>query len=211
MGSFDDTLKKLEQALNEKGRDFSPEEVSTLIEKVLEKLEAQNLPASHLLIDDLKGLIACIQNARSDVSSLKAEEIKSIHIPIATDELDAVVGATEEATGTIMDACEAIEAIDMPEEAKSAAVDQITKIYEACSFQDITGQRISKVVNALKEIEAKVVTLLEGMGVDIAKQDVVVQEDSREGEDALLNGTSLEGQGMVQDDIDKLLASFDEG
>ncbi len=209
MTSFNHTIKKLGDALNKKGRDFSADEVSKLIEKVLEKLEQQNPPPSHGLIDDLKGLIDCIQSARQDVSSLSAEEIKSIHIPIATDELDAVVGATEEATGAIMDACEAIEAVDMPQEAKDKVIDQITKIYEACSFQDITGQRISKVVGALKEIEEKTVELLRTMGVDASEVENKKPVE-KEGDDALLNGPALNGQGMGQDDIDALLASFDD-
>ena len=42
--------------------------------------------------------------------------------------------------------------------------DATTRIYEACSFQDITGQRITKVVAALKAIEAKVAQIVATFG-----------------------------------------------
>ena len=208
MTQLDDGLQKLGEALSQKGRHFAPEEVSTLIQKVLEMLEAQDPPAHTALVGELKDLIVCIQQARTDVSSIKAEEIQSIHIPVATDELDAVVGATAEATGQIMDACEAIEGMDMPEDLKNQVVDHVTKIYEACSFQDITGQRITKVVNTIKQIETKVTKLLTDMGVEVSGD---LPDKQNEGDDALLNGPALEGQGLGQDDIDALLASFDEG
>ena len=35
-----------------------------------------------------------------------------------------------------------------------------TQIYEACGFQDITGQRISKIVKAMQEIETKIDDLI---------------------------------------------------
>ena len=79
-----------------------------------------------------------------------------------------------------------------------------TKIYEACSFQDITGQRITKVVATLKAIDNKV-------------GHIIATFDRREGhppprpappEGSLLNGPQLPASAMDQSDIDKLLASF---
>ena len=42
--------------------------------------------------------------------------------------------------------------------------DAVTRIYEACSFQDITGQRITKVVTTLKVIEEKVAHIISTFG-----------------------------------------------
>src|SRR3546814_4135899 len=46
----------------------------------------------------------------------------------------------------------------------------VTSIYEACGFQDITGQRITKVVTALQKIESKVEALLQAFGDDIKRE-----------------------------------------
>ncbi len=45
----------------------------------------------------------------------------------------------------------------------------MTQVYEACNFQDITGQRITKVVNTLKHIEEKVEALVSAFGDEISK------------------------------------------
>src|SRR3546814_13096527 len=45
----------------------------------------------------------------------------------------------------------------------------VTSIFEACGFQDITGQRITKVVTALQKIETKVDALLNAFGDDIKR------------------------------------------
>ena len=83
-------------------------------------------------------------------------------------------------------------------------LDATTRIYEACSFQDITGQRITKVVATLKTIDAKVAQIVgafSGRRTDEAPAVPVLA--------MLENGPQLPGQAMDQSDIDKLLASFD--
>jgi chemotaxis protein CheZ len=142
----------------------------------------------------------------------RPSDINDKHIPTATDELDAVVEATAEATGAIMDSCDVImeKASAVGGENGDAMVNEVTKIYEACSFQDITGQRITKVVKTLKDIEAKVEKLL---AVVSHKMPGSAEEDGGDeggnGDAALLNGPQLPGSGISQDDIDKLLAEFD--
>ncbi|WP_029007728.1 protein phosphatase CheZ [Azospirillum halopraeferens] len=84
----------------------------------------------------------------------------------ASQELSAVVSATEAATNTIMACAEEMEEIvhelraSMPEGYQSDRVNDmqevIVRIYEACNFQDLTGQRITKVVRALSFIEERV-------------------------------------------------------
>jgi len=76
---------------------------------------------------------------------------------------------------------------------------------EACNFQDITGQRITKVVNTLKFVEERIDAMIEIWGEeDIAEVAPSVTPDSQ-GDSALLNGPSLNGEGIDQNDIDKLL------
>jgi chemotaxis protein CheZ len=135
-------------------------------------------------------------------------DISGTHIPIATDELDAVVAATEAATGTIMDSCDAVTeyAENLDSAHKDFLVSEVTKILEACSFQDITGQRITKVVKSLKAIDEKVTLLM-----DVLKDKLPTSvepetvEDTRTGDARLLNGPQMPDKAISQADIDKLL------
>jgi len=84
----------------------------------------------------------------------------------AASELNAVVSATEVATNTIMGCAEELDGIVAelkacaPEGDQTARItdmgETVTRIYEACNFQDLTGQRITKVVRALAFIEERV-------------------------------------------------------
>ena len=80
--------------------------------------------------------------------------------------------ATEQATNSIFEAVEGIEALtdQMTPEVSEQVVAAVTSVYEACGFQDITGQRISKVVGALKQVEEKVVALQETFGPESSNQ-----------------------------------------
>src|SRR5262249_58742695 len=70
--------------------------------------------------------------------------------------LEAVVGLTEEAASKILEAAEAIagriERIGDGEEARLIQ-DQLTAIFEACSFQDLTSQRVRRAIARLTAIE----------------------------------------------------------
>jgi chemotaxis protein CheZ len=147
---------------------------------------------------------------RRDIAELRPGDIGARHIPMATDELDAVVDATADATGVILGGMEEIERIagGLPSEIAAPLGDIVIKVYEACGFQDITGQRISKVVKALHHIEGKIEALLAVFGADLSEAtagEALASDDS-----SLLNGPALPGAaGNSQADIDALLASFD--
>lgn len=197
------------------GRGYGRDQVIKIINSVINKVEHVGDGSRETIFKELNALQGIIQEARRDVGAMRPMDIKDKHIPVATDELDAVVQATAHATGTIMDACEVIEtkasALATPEGADIA--NEVTKIYEACSFQDITGQRIKKVVTTLRTIEDKVSQLMEIIGdrlPGIEDAGSAGGEDSKPtGDRALLNGPQLPEKAITQDDIDKLLESFD--
>jgi len=118
-------------------------------------------------------------------------------------ELGAVVETTEKAANTILDAADRIsERIKASqgadsEEVKKGVLDQINQdieeIFMACSFQDITGQRIRKTLENLREIEDRLGTALEKIGIDV--------EAHAEDHDAIKNKLSS------QDDIDDFFQS----
>lgn len=191
---------------------YKKDDVLKIINSVIEKVGKGGDPSKESIYRELSELQSIIQETRQGVAPPGASEITDKHIPVATDELDAVIESTAEATGTIMDACEAIEehAAKIGGDQGDAIATQITKIYEACSFQDITGQRITKVVDALKSIETKVGALMGMLGSGDQSAPAVSQpaDTEEKTDDDLLNGPQLPGGGISQDDIDKLLEEF---
>lgn len=163
------------------------------------------------LLAELEALGRTIARAKAEIAALSVDDITGAHIPSATDELDAIVGHTAEATNEILDCCEVLEKLesDVPPAAAAALQGAVTRIYEACSFQDITGQRISKVVAALKAIESRVdAAVANASGRPVAPPPPMPVVPRTEGQD-LANGPQLPGGGTSQAEIDRLLASFD--
>ena len=156
------------------------------------------------LFDELTRLARFIAAAKRDIAALHPDEIRQKHLPSATDELDAIIAATAEATGAILDAAEKLTAIGggVPQGAGEQITEQVTRIFEACTFQDITGQRITKVVKTLKQIEAKVADLVVAFGG--APAPARAAKPSAKGESALLNGPQLPKDAVSQSEIDAL-------
>ena len=163
------------------------------------------------LLSELEALGREVRRAKSEIAALRVEDINASHIPAATDELDAVVSHTADATNEILDCCEVLEGLlprlDGP--AAEALSGAVTRIYEACSFQDITGQRIGKVVAALKAIESRVAAVTAGFARNAAAPEPEPAEAAKTEGERLANGPQLPGAVPSQRDIDALLASFD--
>ena len=198
------------EAHAESERPYSRKEVVEIIQSVMTSVGNRS-DAAKKLHDDLKNLSDYITSMRSELAQMRSIEISHTHIPAASDELDAVVGETANATGTIMDACEKIEAIagkmGGPEAEELTAI--VTSVYEACSFQDITGQRITKVVKTLKHIESKVGEILSAFGHTAPGIEIMKPEEKKKNS-PLLSGPQLGGPSVNQDDIDALLSGFDK-
>ncbi len=148
---------------------------------------------------EIQELADHIAKAKNDIARAQPNEIKSERIPRAGKELGAIVQATEGATNAIMEAAEEIMAAGSTDADKSALMEAACmRIFEACSFQDVTGQRISKVVSTLTFIDERLETLLEAYGgvADLAGTN-------EKAADPLLNGPQLDGEGISQDDDGK--------
>lgn len=189
---------------------FERGQVVDIINSVIEKVQTSNSLSKSALFRELDALREIIEATRREITSARPGDIQAKHIPCATDELDAVVGATEEATGIIMDSCEAIQNLTgkMDAETAAAAEAAVLKIFEACSFQDITGQRISKVVKTLKQIEEKVSAILNVMESRVPGVGASGETPDPEEETGLLNGPQLPDRATSQIDIDRILAEF---
>lgn len=120
-----------------------------------------------LEIFDISGRIKA---TKAEMAALRHPLANEDKFQQASEELSQVVSATEGATNTIMAAAEEIEEVigelkaQLPEGYQSSRVNDISemivRIYEACNFQDLTGQRITKVVRALSFIEERVEAMM---------------------------------------------------
>ncbi|MEP0520963.1 MAG: protein phosphatase CheZ [Hyphomicrobiales bacterium] len=164
---------------------------------------------------ELSSMQDAIVSTKQEIAALHGGGFQDDNLGRVTNELDAVVEGTEAATESILSAAESIDelagnlsaALSEPHSAMASDIqDKIVEIFEACNFQDLTGQRITKVVRTLEFIEDRVGSMMEIWGGMDSFKDVESSVAKPEGDAALLNGPSLETDIDVanQDDIDAL-------
>ncbi len=207
-------IASLEAFRREKGDVISVNEIETFVLSLLANETNKTSAADLALYEGLQSLSSFIATMRQEVVALKPQEISRQYIPAATDELDAIIEATETATNIILDSTEAIEQLQDKLSADDASLlaEATTKIYEACNFQDITGQRITKIVGSLHEIENRISKLTEAFRktYDGAEDENTSTQASLTGEEKvlsdedLLNGPQLPSQAKKQDEVDAL-------
>ena len=186
-----------------------PEMVAEVVRAVLATMSGDLSAQETSLLAEVESLGRTIACAKAEIAALRVDDITDNHIPFATDELDAIVEHTATATNAILSSCETLDDVagSVTGEPATRLQDATTRIYEACSFQDITGQRITKVVATLKTIEAKVAQIVATLGG--GERTVSLEVAAESDETALLNGPQHPTIAMDQSDIDRLLASFE--
>jgi len=156
-----------------------------------------------------------VTRTMAEIVALRHPKAEQDRLVAATKELAAIVQATEAAANDIFKHVESIETI--ADAIRQAAADDttishmedvtasVTAIYEAMSFQDITGQRVRKVVNTLEFIEDRVTAMIDIWGRE-AFAALPLPEDGSDDEEArLLNGPQIDqADAMGQSDIDAL-------
>jgi chemotaxis protein CheZ len=174
--------------------------------------------------DDFKTELGTIYDAvhstKQEIATLMVTGFANAEIGRVSHELNAVVGSSETATHRILEAGEEIEdaaktlvaAIKNVQDQNLARdiMDQVTRIFEACNFQDLTGQRITKVTNTLKFIEEHVLRLMAIWGgVDQFADFVPAAQAERDGNRGLASGPRLDGECgsyLSQQEIDEIFA-----
>lgn len=200
----------LEALRKERGDTVKVDDVGEVVRSLLTSLSGDLTSGDLKLYREVENLAQYIHNAKAEIAALRPQDIHSHYIASATDELDAIVGSTETATNDILDAVEQIEvqAGELPPEQGQKLFDCTTRVYEACNFQDITGQRITKVVRALKHIEERVEALVSAFGPEFRQQldqPMGMAEEKKElSEEDLLNGPQLPERAADQATIDAL-------
>ncbi|MBL4784892.1 MAG: protein phosphatase CheZ [Cohaesibacteraceae bacterium] len=189
---------------------------------------------------DLADMAAAIKKTKEEIHEIQADSDKDLgRFEQATSELDAIVTQTESATSDILEAAEKIQEIAWTfreqkiEEAKCDELDiAATNIYMACSFQDLTGQRISKIVHALHYIEKRVDRMVdiwdleaetEEPEIEVSANEVELDTDKSDPDELvasgggnplderpdahLLNGPCMEGDGNDQSAVDDMFSN----
>jgi chemotaxis protein CheZ len=172
------------------------------------------------LKSELGTLYDAVKRTKQEIAALVVTSFTNPEMGRVSQELNAVIGGTETATHRILQAGEEIE-----EAAKTLAaaikniqdqdlardiLDQVTSIFEACNFQDLAGQRITKVTATLKFIEEHILSLMAIWGGPEQFADAEpAAKAERDSHPKLVNGPKLDGErGYVsQKEIDEMFAA----
>jgi chemotaxis protein CheZ len=114
-------------------------------------------------------------------------------------DLEGVIAASETAANRIMSAAETIRGAVLAGGRKALILEQVNAIFEACSFQDLTGQRIRRALEQLQVVEGTIVEMVEKSGAPPLERARPVP---------IRATAEITGQGadLSQDEIDKLFA-----
>ncbi len=189
-----------------------PQDLETLLREVVRSEVGERLDSLHRFVDrrfaELSAeLHATVELAEFSEGNLTAQ-IAAIHGQISGlvaaptlatrnsgSELEAVVVATESAANSIMEAAEAIaDWASGGQRDPAALLAKVNDIFEACSFQDLTGQRLRRAIEHLQNVEA----MLDRM--------VSPQAAAEEAAKPVITSTGGSGPDIDQSEIDRLLA-----
>jgi chemotaxis protein CheZ len=172
------------------------------------------------LRDNTDTIHQALSRTKQEIATLYAGAFCDAGRPRATRELDAVAEGAERATQQILDAAEDIEeatntlSASLKHEQEQALAqdiqEQLIRIFEACNFQDLSGQRITKVLATLQFVEDHIARMMK-IWNDIAavRDEATVAIAGLERKIASpLHGPRLDGDPghASQDDVDKLFA-----
>ncbi|RCK47102.1 hypothetical protein TH25_16480 [Thalassospira profundimaris] len=150
------------------------EEQKKLVREPEEQDDARN--ELRMLKTEIRALANSIQETKKEIAALYTapDDTSGTRLNIVKGELDSIVEATEEATANILENVENIDSVahnirssatdDYVQGLADDIVELVVKVFESCNFQDLTGQRITKVVNTMKYIEERVNRVIEIWG-----------------------------------------------
>ena len=172
----------------------------------------------HLLKSETDAIYLALNRTRQEIAALHVNAFGPTPARV-TRELDAVVESAERATQQILGAAEDIDdaantlsASLTREQEQSLALDiqdNVLRIFEACNFQDLTGQRIAKVMTTLKFVEERIAHMIEIWGGIDAFRTYAATGAAEVDHGATLHGPKLAGDDghVSQDDVDAIFAT----
>ena len=135
----------------------------------------------------------------------------SPNISDAQGELNVVLDETETATSTILTSAEQIQGLGWEIRERGGSdtecdkIDELaTEIYMACSFQDLTGQRLRKVFSLIEVLETSLnsmVSLWDASELEDYRPEPEIQDEVA----SLTNGPAMPDSAQGQDLIDSVM------
>jgi len=188
-------------------------ELKDLIENNPSPASQTDVPELTVLRGQLYELHNHIEETKREIASIRRPGEEEDRLTTAAMELDAIVETTEQATHKILNATEEIdELVEQLQERSSdvKANEMLTEvsnktidILEACNFQDLSGQRTTKVIRTINYLEERIMSMIEIWGEEefskIEVEEIEISEDEK-----LLGGPQSEEKAISQDDIDAL-------
>ena len=175
---------------------------------------AEDRADNDFLAENLEALFLYLQRVRREIASLNCSADGVNKFETMGQQLDGIMESTSEASDTIMDAVEksgeAVEklAASLTEPSLIALLDQISDcnntVFEACAFQDLTGQRVAKIVKSVTYVETRVNKLMEIWGRHELERVDRLPAEKLTDDQKLLNGPQTKAQAISQSEIDKL-------
>ncbi len=169
------------------------------------------------LKDETDSIFRAINRTKQEIAALHVGGLSGAEQGCVRQELDAVVDGAEDAIQKILAAAEDIDetantlsAILDGEQDQSLAQDireQVVRIFEACNFHDLAGQRITKVLATLKFVEQRIARMMEIWGgIDAFKDYAAAARNERHNHTLPVNGPKLDGEPghASQADIDAM-------
>ena len=162
-------------------------------------------------------LVNFVQQIKREIASVKHPKSSVDHFGTVSEQLDAIVRSTEDASNMIMESVETI--VDNVQEVASDIEDENARqhfeaistscnmVFQACAFQDLTGQRISKIVKVMSKVEDTLDSLVKIVGEEgfneLPGPDPLPTD---KGDGIALDGPQLAGQGVSQADVDDMFS-----
>jgi chemotaxis regulatin CheY-phosphate phosphatase CheZ len=145
---------------------------------------APSLPFERLQFDIIE-MARAIARTEREIRAIQPDGAKATQFFTASDELDAVVSTTEQATSAILSSAERVQEFAWELRERSGKAEECdlldacaTEIYAACGFQDLTAQRIRKVVETLRFLDQRIKSLLDiaGLAEDFNADEQMIDE-----------------------------------
>jgi chemotaxis protein CheZ len=205
-------LDQVLDAINDLRKAMEPQK--ELSSDVISNFKRELHEAKKLRVE-IDEIYQAIDQTKREIATIHEGSISGDRMTTVTGELDQIVAGTEQATEAILSAAEDIEAnaadlsasLDGSEHDLANDIrEKVVLLFEACNFQDLTGQRITKVVNTLKFIEDRIERMMSIWGGIDAFSEIEADLPEREGDAALLHGPGHadDPDRIAQDDIDAL-------
>lgn len=152
---------------------------------------------------------------KNELASIKHPSEDNDLLGSVAEQLAAISDETSTATNEIMEATETIQEVNdrLIEEIKFRGArpnfdiinDNVNKILEACTFHDITGQRLTKIVDAINTLESTLNSIVTVVGKEALQSMTVDSKAFHKDDDGIeLAGPQIGDTEFSQEDIDKL-------